>query len=326
MHAERMRDVEITGGGTWRCDDTYGLLADHKDDVYAAQPIAPASKGAMAVTTTSPAAGLVAGDYLLIYTGTAVAGSFPPAFPIGTPDAELNQVASVSGSTVNLAWPLAKNYAQEYYQPGQGIGTDTSPSFTGPAAPLALRKIDPAVNITIDGITVDHRGSGAFIAGHQIINLQMSNITGETAGHFHSISAWTGKMQFCTVHTSKADLGQWFSVAYGARDATCQNCTFTATFCGYIHLHEGASNILVKDTTCTSAAGVNGPIDESVIGCRGRGYDLHLDNVTVTNAPESSGGSCLRVDANVSGTAVGCHFSGGTTPIVNGSSTFTVAP
>lgn len=76
-------------------------------------PIVAATAGAASVTAVNSAhvtaIGLVAGDWVLIRTGATNGTDHK------TPDSEINQVASVSGTTITLRYPLIKSYAQEYF-------------------------------------------------------------------------------------------------------------------------------------------------------------------------------------------------------------------
>lgn len=81
------------------------------------------------------ALGLVAGDYILIRTGA------PTGVDHKTPDSEINQVVSASGTTINLRWPLLKSYAQEYF-----------PTASSPTT-LAADALPGATSITVASAT-----------------------------------------------------------------------------------------------------------------------------------------------------------------------------
>lgn len=311
----RSSKIRITGAGTLKTTAASGIYFDNWYDQHTEQPITGGTRGAYSVATTSPAAGITPGDFVFVYTGNTTGSSQP----LGAPDSEINLVSAVSGSTVTLAWPLCKNYAQEYFQPGEdktnGI---TSTSYTGTAAPLALRKIEPVTDFTIDGITVDHRGSSAFLTGDLVVRLSVAGVTAATKGGFQSMSTWTGTWTGNTLAVEDQH-AQWFAVGYGARDVTLSSSTLTATTLGSVHCTEGAK-ITLSDVTITNASGITGG-STAVLSFRGRGYDITLTDVTMTNAGSYGG---LYVDAGIDGSATNFVATGTGTLIVNGSSLFTV--
>jgi hypothetical protein len=90
-------------------------------------PITAPSAGATSITASSAGnvstLGLAAGDYICIRTGHLIGGTTQV-----NPDSELNQVSSVSGTTISLKWPLLKSYAQEYF-PTPGTPTTLTADY-----------------------------------------------------------------------------------------------------------------------------------------------------------------------------------------------------
>lgn len=312
--------ITIGGAGTWKSEAGNGLLFGSLPDLFPRWDMAAADKGDTTITTTSPS-DLAAGDYVLVYTGQTNPAGFTDD-TVGNPDSEINLVTAVSGATVTLAWPLAKDYRVQNYAPGgsQGNGT-TSIGGAGDAAPIAVRKINPVKDITIKDITIEHAGAGTCLFGAKIgcVNLTIDNITGSSVNNFLSSSAWTGGVTDSAIHVAN-EYAYLVAVAYGARDVAISGCTFTADTLGYLHIHEGAADIAVSNTTITNAAEQTGT-DQPIIGLRGRGYNVTLASVTVTNGPNATGGACLRVEA-FTGSATGCTFditNGGDQQVVNNS-------
>lgn len=318
--------IRFAGGGTWLSEGEHGLYLNPTyptaDDLYAENPIEPASSGATSVTTTSPPSELAVGDWVIVYTGhTTIAGA-PPVHPLGTPDSEINRVTSITGSVIGLEYPLAKDYAQEFFDVGESYATGTtSTTFAGDPAPLAVRKIVPLEDIIIDGITINHTGDGNVLQGHYIVNLQLvGGLAITTARSVMSISGWTGTIDNVTAHSTYLASQPWmFTVAYAARDVTVNNYAVTCDGVAYFHIHEGAANISFQDVTIT-----NQDIDLGAvytIGLRGRGYDITFDNVTVVGGSTAPGSADLRVDETFTGSATGCTFPNG---VVDLSDNFTV--
>lgn len=334
----RASQITVSGGGTWLSEPTgdgggyqqsTGLHYHAPEDEETLWPFTSATKGATYIDCTDTP-DLVVGDYVLVMTGQVIDFDATGA-PVGFPDSEINRVVSVDGSRVHLSWPLAKNYAQEYWATDtEGLGDSTTTVVSAYPAPIGVRKIDPLVGLHFDGITIRHTSAeGPFIDRTPFVDLQFTDVDADCDGAFMSIDGWTGSMSGCTIHV-RNDKGWWFTVAYSARSIAVSDCVFTSDAVGYVHIHEGASDISFTDVSITNAAGEAFDSDYPyVIGLRGRGYDISLTRVSVTNARVS--GHALRVDGaipdaspGVSGTAVDFTHSGTGSAFLNYSPEFTV--
>ena len=300
--------ITISGGGTWKSEAPgYGINFSPKDDNFPAVGIQAATAGASTITTTATPK-LIAGDHCFIYTGQVQ--NFPTAgYDLGFPNAEMNKVVSVVGNVITLELPLVKSYVQEYWPDGtKGLGDVTSTTASAFPAPLAVRKINPAIDVTLNNITIRHTGIEGFISGSQFVNLAMSNLTIDCDRSFNTINSWSGSMSNCTVRVRGAN-AWWFAIAYGGGRVAVSDVAVTADIMSYCHIHEGAADVSLTDVTITNAAGQ--AFDAAypyVIGLRARPRDITFNTVTVTNA--RTDGQGLRVDAEVTGSAVSYVFSG----------------
>lgn len=312
--------VRVCGPSRIVSDGVSAFVVGYDYVQYAAQAISPATVGDAFVETTDPPSGLSVGDYVFVYTGNTT----PNSQPLGSPDSEINQVVSIVGNRINLAQPLCKSYTVERFKPGQdrtnGI---TSTSHLGPPAALAVRKINPTVNLELDHLTITHNGTDAWIVGDLAVGLSVHHIGGVAVGGFQSMSSWTGTFHDLNTHVVEP-YAQWFSVAYGSRDTSLRDSTLTADTFGQIHVTEGAARLNISNLTIRNAPNSPGA-ENAVISIRGRGYDIHLDNVSVENGPMSFGPyGALWID-DASGSAKGYVFTGTGVGIRNGSPHFTVS-
>lgn len=317
--------VTVSGGGTWLSEPTgdgggfhhsIGVRYRAFEDEYPLQTFTSATKGEAFIDCDSTP-DLTVGDYVLVMTGQVHDASSLDGYPVGWPDSEINRVTGVDGVRVHLQWPLAKDYEQEYWADvADGLGDTTTTVVSAYPAPIGVRKIVPFVGLHFDGITIRHTSSaGAFIEKGPFVDLQFTDLDVDTDGMFMSIDGWTGSMSGCSIRV-RSENGWWFTTAYSARSVDVSDCEFTADTVGYVHIHEGSADVSLTNVEITNASAQ--PYDDDypyVVGLRGRGYDVLIDGLTITNA--RAGGQGMRIDGafanaspGITGSATDYSFSG----------------
>ncbi len=144
---------------------------------YPVYNISAVAKGAHSITcvTSAEADNFVAGDLIYIRTGQTVSGG-----SVTEPDAELNEVLSVSAPTINLKYPTSKPFAQEYHDAdgsGSTLTTNTGGSVTSSsvANPSVITMGSAHGLATGDTVTIaGHSGSTPSIDGPHVVTVLSS--------------------------------------------------------------------------------------------------------------------------------------------------------
>lgn len=262
----------------------------HEDYTY--YLIDAALANAMSVTLDDEGDGVnfAAGDYVYIRTGQLIGSGTTE------PDAELNQVVDVDGDTINLRWPLAKPYAQEYFI--SGTEGQTSTSVTANAAILGIANItaNTTRNVGIRDLSLISTGNAPVVGGGHLVGLRWHGCYGESAGNFASMGdyrhAWIHDNEIY-INGAVGSQAYAFSVAKGTSDVVIRDNHMSGKCCVKFHAHEGASRVKVVNNTFLST-----PTDvvQNVIDFRARYYEPHVLGNTVIN-----GGSSIAIRLDDSG-------------------------
>lgn len=262
----------------------YQATNSAKSTVYT---MTAAAKGDTSVTlsTAAQATNFSAGDYVLVRTGQTIAGG------VTQPDGEINQVVSSDSGTgvVQLRWPLAKAYAQEYYVSGtSGV---TSTSVTANPAPFGLANVNDRFlsNISIEGVEFSSTGTSHVLNGGQVVGLRLMRNRATVATGFQSMGC--NRDMIChgnRVHLTGTGTGNYqFATDSCSSDAVFRDNLITGERVAFFHIHEGSSRVKVVDNTIVCPTSVS---DENTVSIRGRAYDI-----TVTGNTIAGGGSNTSV-------------------------------
>lgn len=192
------------------------------------------SVGDIQLTLATPAevSNFQAEDWIYIRTGQTLTGSS------GQPDAEWNKVVSVDAGagTINLAWPLTKDYAQEDYPPGHAEAGNPAPfGVSNGSRPVKL--VTEGGGIIAAGV-IEQKSDYPIFYGNQAIGLDVSGrfvsagaimSCGWTFGSFHDFD--------CEMPHINNRIG--FSADKGSTGFQCRNGIIRTRGLPSIHLHEG---------------------------------------------------------------------------------------
>jgi hypothetical protein len=263
------------GPASW---DDYWLGQASTNTYY---DIATAAKSANSLTLSSAgdATNFEVGDYIYIRTGQLVAARTTE------PDAEINQVTSISGAVLGLRWPTAKPYEQEYWPDSSETGV-TSTTPTAWEAPYGVAVITDRVlhNFKITGGRfVATAGSVSIIRSHACIGTVIEGVQAEIHGGFvDAIESRDNTFHDWRV-VNDAPSGTnylWpFAFGTGCVGGLVENVNAEAygTRMLSFHIHEGSSQITVKDSRCTNSGTGS---DLQLLSIRARGYDILVEDCT----------------------------------------------
>jgi hypothetical protein len=216
------------------------------------------------------------------------------------PDSEINEVTSVVGDTLGLRWPLAKDYAQEYYLSGTTGRTSRTP---GPnAAPLAITNAKDVTsrNVAFRDLAFDVKGDSGAISGGQIVGLTLENLTGTYRSVFQSMGDYRSARVRGLKLTGRGSGVDYayvpVSTAKGTTDVLFENNTLSAEGLCLIHLHEGSAKVTFQKNAVISAPNLTA---NHAISIRGRAYGITIAENTISNGAVN--GYAIIVDGSADG-------------------------
>lgn len=267
--------------------------------------MAPASKGEMAITLTTPAdaANFAPGDDIYIRTGQLVEGDFAPyAFQ---PDAELNVVVDANPSTgvILLRYPLAKPYAQEYFFDGHPLEGDPCPFGVVNATDRVSR------NIGIHTIKVTHTSlNHCLLQGGQIVGLSFRGCTFETNVALTNMNVYRDftfdRTSTFFTRDSATEYGWWLASATGCSDGIISHNVMGGAMAGQLHIHEGSARIKIFGNTMSSRRQESGfPVH--TVSVRSRAYDVDIYDNDITHFHDTNGSPIFVDETCVGGGRIG---------------------
>lgn len=252
-------------GGTLVSDVDAAMFAVGPEPQYHDAPVTPLSGPLAKGTRTLTAPGFRAGDYIYIRMGQTLPGQ------TNQPDAEVNRVASVSGDRVTLAWPTVKAYrAVAGYPYGVANVTDRT-----------IR------DVTIRGVTFDHRGFAHALIGGQVVGFKLIDNTGTFRGGFQSMGSYRfGEARGNVLHhVGAGPVTYTLTTATGTSDVTWTGNTITGERVIQLHVHEGSARVTIDNNDIRTGDSLT---DENQISVRAYAYDIAITN----NRLDGSPGSC----------------------------------
>lgn len=232
---------------------------------------------------------LAPGDYVYIRTGQTVHNGFHNT----EPDSEINQVVGKNGAVISLQWPLAKDYAQEYYI--SGLYSRSSTTVTANPVAFGLVKATDRVqrNLSFKGLRFKGSNLGDFPVGvecWQVHGFRMEDC--EAQGMLLQALGTTRHARILNnrVYWNGADKYGIVAGAVGDTDVIAEgNSISNASGAMQIHCHEGSAQITVRDNRIYSR-----PSGEYLaISIGGRAYDhVHDGNIIHTT---TTVGAVLKV-------------------------------
>jgi len=257
---------------------------------YPVIPMQPASKGATSITLAS-GHGLVAGDTIFVRTGQTI-----PSGNLLQPDAEINVVTAASATSIDLQYPLAKPYAQEYYDPNKPYRSTTWQQ--GTPAPFGVSRMTDNVmrNLVFEDLNFDTPKALYWMAPMQAIGVRVSRVGGNFGNS--AVGAQYVRQQVVEdITATKMGMDIANSAvaggATGTTDLIVRRVTCDGTVPAMIHLHEGVAQAHVSDVTLRSQ-GLDVSSDGG-ISIRARSYDTIVENCFVHGATKNT---CMTVDAD----------------------------
>lgn len=291
----------VDSSGSWWVDHNYNSPADSATD-HPVYTMTAASAGATSVTlaTAADAANFSAGDAVYIRTGQtlAVAGE-------SLPDAEMNEVVAANSGTgvLTLKYPLAKDYAQEYF-PDAGLDDATTTTATAWPAEFGVQNIEAVVarNMAVRGLTFDVRqttGQGYVIALGSVLGYEISGCRGhlqnaclQTGGPYRT--ARFADNVLTVDQQTQADLV--LSADKGCGDVVMADNTFIASggvYPVFLHLHEGTYNATVQRLAIRNPPGAWA---NHAIQILGRSYDITIDAPDIVHLATGGGSPVYIAD------------------------------
>lgn len=272
------------------------------------------AQGSYTITLTSSlnAATFAAGDWIDIRSGEILPSTTANA------DRELNQVISVSGAVITLRWPLAKAYAQEFWPAtapvflGAYAGSFTSTSNTGDPAPFGVQKVTSSVlksfavtDMQLQALSPSSPNGNA-ISGNCCYGMHIERVTiaGTNSGvSFGADRATRYLNNNVYIQNSYLTNGcYFFSTSDGSVDVLVSgNSCDAPSSQGYMHVHEGSSNVRVLHNRFSAG---NVAATGNICSVRGR-----ANSISIVNNQFSGSGTqaALYVDPQCSGGGVIAH-------------------
>ena len=252
----------------------------------------PAAKGAMQIALATPAqaANFAPGDYIFIRSGQTI-DQVAGLTGVTEPDSELNRVLSADQATgvIQLVYPLAKAYAQEYFIAGS-VGR-TSTTVTANPAPFGVSKVTSKTSrkIAFRGVNVEGPGNGfLFCQAWQVDGLyfedcDVEGIVFARAGFSRDIRVrrnrcwWNGRNAYA------------IGLGTGDTDVSVEDNDFgNAGGICELHAHEGVARSKVRRNTVYSKPGLNTAGVTRSVGIVARAYDQLWEHNTYINGPADS--------------------------------------
>jgi hypothetical protein len=292
--------VSIIGAGrssVLYADDDYSILYQGGTAKFVDATVytitAAIAKDAMSLTlaTAADASNFQAGDHIYIRTGQTIGAGGSGL--VKQPDAEINRVVTANSGTgvIELAWPTAKAYAQEYFISGtSGL---SSTSVTANAAVFGVSNIEAL--ITTDqvyrDIRFEHDGTGDTcygVIGGQVVRCLMDNISWSGKTGFQSVGAWRDYTIRDSVFDHPGDAGLYiytFTADSGCVNGKWTNNSISGEHVVSSHIQEGAARVQVIGNTWACPDSV---ADVNFISCRSRCYDTLILGNTISGATPSA--------------------------------------
>lgn len=265
---------------------------------YALSPTAsPFVRGASSVELANAGALLDAGDVVWVRARGLVPGT-----ETHTPVAEMNVVASVAGTTVNLQYPLAKDYD---YDPIRLFAIGKATSFCR--------------NLTIEGLSLRNVSQRALCA-YQVLNCSLRDVK------VYGSSGVLVRGRFVRADNLYAEIVPAWSSGFrpftlaldtGTCDVDVRGMQSVSSGHSTVHLHEGCANVRIQGAVRNASADAGTTEEWGVLSVRALSWDIDLD-MDVTNAPrgaalDSHNSSKYPAEGNVNLRWRGT-FSGSTRP------------
>jgi hypothetical protein len=262
----------------------------------------------ISLASAAQAAQLRPGDVVFLRTGQLINSRLPRE-----PDAELNEVLSVSGTTVTLRYPTAKPYRPERTVSGRSGPTD--PEGSGAPAPWGVVR---ATDMVLRDFTV--RGLHLLARSPQ-----------STTAAVHLFQVWGAVVDDCLVEFGKygvaaryarqvtisgttlntvGDMGPrdpaWVAPSTGCTDWLVQHCRGGGTVPAKLHGHEGVARLRYVDWRSRTPDGP-GQAGASNISVRARAYD-HSYDVVMSGAYTRRSCAMVEVTSAVTGPPTQVQF------------------
>lgn len=245
----------------------FGTAHPFKEGTHAWQPLTGSYDiGDTSVTLVSPAEGLTAGDPLWLRCRNLVSGSN------FTPVAELNRVHSISGATIELLWPLSKEYADD--------GSN----------PFAVAKASPVERCAVTDLALVNHASRVTLSTGALLDFTMSRVhmTGRGANHLRGrhITVTDCTADLVPDYTAPIWRPYYLAVDTGTCDVTHHSNRYRSTGNGIFHVHEGIANMHSHDNTyAQGVTDVDGAEPWPVLSIRTQSWDLRFRDEQITNSP-----------------------------------------
>jgi hypothetical protein len=282
---------------SWWVDHSFVKPADG-GALYPTYEIDPATAGENTITLATPAqhSNFAVDDAAFIRTGQTLSTAGE-----GEPDAELNEIAAINTGTgvLTLKYPLAKDYAQEYF-PDSGRDEATTTSSTAFLALLGVQNVEPVIarNLAVTGsgtirseVTGHHGYAVAFgsVLGYTLdINVSGTNISPQTGGPYRNADLTVdGDLAF----NVQSDV--FLSGDRGCGDVRMTaRCVNRGSFVGLVHIHEGVFNadVFAKVVNPPSASTVH------AIQILRRSYDIRLHDPDIEHVTDNAYGIYIADD------------------------------
>jgi hypothetical protein len=254
------------------------------------------------LSNLADAAHFAVGDAIHIRTGNTTNANVLST----EPDAEINEVASISGAVIGLRWPLVKDYQQEWYVGAANGGLDSNAGKTDTtnrgganhgAATFGVANIQAITmrNVGVENFQFDAPNAGRYgiMAFGAIIGLDILGAGGRIGGSvMNAIEYRFARMRDFDVEITNTASGsaRWITTtATSCSDVVMESIRGVGKGgrMAMAHFHEGTANLKVNGYDLVTDAGQD---DITPYDIRGRAYNQHHENVSVV-----SGGSLSPV-------------------------------
>ena len=255
----------------------------------------------ISLASASDAAKLAPGDVVFLRTGQLINSKLPRE-----PDAELNEVAGVSGTTVTLRYPTAKPYAPERHI--QGRSGPTAPDGAGAPAPWGVvRATDIVVrDFAVRGLRLLAESDQSTTAGVQMFQVWGAVVDNCSIdfGKYGVAARYARQVTISgTTLNTVGPMGPrdpaWVAPSTGCTDWLVEHCRGGGTVPAKLHGHEGIADLRYVDWQSKTPDGP-GQAGASNISVRARAYN-HSYDVVMSGAYTDRNCAMVEVTAAVTG-------------------------